>query len=109
MQDEGNAKPPREERGQSMHTLRIITNAGRRRRNAVNVAAIAAAAFAVTSPRLADAGVTNDAGFSGPGSEFVVSTSGATALGAFTRARNADNSYNRGPLSLGGSQLRIGR
>lgn len=48
-------------------------------------------------------------GFHRAGVEHVVSTSGATALGAFTRARNSDNTYNRGPLSLGVDNTRIGR
>lgn len=71
-------------------------------------ATVLAAAVAST-PLAAWAGVTNDPSFTGPGEEFVVSTSGATALGAFTRARNADGTYLRAPNALGSPELRIGR
>lgn len=53
-------------------------------------------------------GSTSLAGVSGgSGQEFIVSTSGATALSAFTRA-GTGTAYNRGPYSLGSSSLVIG-
>src|SRR5687767_12144207 len=90
-----------------MHTLRKFT-VRQCRAAKIQTAALAAAVLAAV-PGFTRGGVTNDAGFSGPGSEFVVSTTGATALGAFTRARNADSTYNRGPIAQGGSSLRIGQ
>ena len=76
---------------------------------AAAAALILSAAAAAASPVVALAGATNDPGFVGPGQEYIISTSGATALGAFTRARNSDNTYNRGPNALGVPELRIGR
>ena len=75
-----------------------------------------AAATALCIPSLSTAAVNNDVGYAGPGREFIVSTSGATALGAFTRANNGSptavppqGSYTRSSFSLGQSSLRIGQ
>ncbi len=76
-----------------------------------------AAAVAVVAPTIALADATNDAGYTpASGQEFFVSTSGATALGAFTRANNGSpttvppqGTYTRSTFSLGQSQLRIGQ
>lgn len=75
-----------------------------------------AAAAAVSAQTIAVAGVTNDAGYAGPGKQFFVSTSGATALGAFTRANTGSPTnvppqvaYTRSALSLGSGTLRIGQ
>jgi hypothetical protein len=65
-----------------------------RLRNAVWAAA-SAAVIGLTST-LAMAGVSG-----GSGREFVVSTTGATALAAFSTARNTDGSVNRGPFFVG--------
>lgn len=69
------------------------------RRHLITVAATIAAGL-VSSSTLA--GVTG-----GTGQEFIVSTSGATALSAFTRA-GTDTAFNRGPYSLGLPSLTIG-
>jgi hypothetical protein len=69
------------------------------RSDIVKVAALAVATSLCTT---AFADVTG-----GTGQEFIVSTSGATALSAFTRA-GTDTSFNRGPYSLGIPTLTIG-
>jgi hypothetical protein len=70
------------------------------RRQTVNAAVALAAASTLAS--LAHAGVTG-----GSGQEFIISTSGATALSAFTRAGDG-TTFNRGPYSLGQASLVIG-
>ncbi|MBC7784124.1 MAG: PEP-CTERM sorting domain-containing protein [Burkholderiales bacterium] len=82
-------------------------------RNAVITAAIMGAL-----PMVASATATNDAGFTTP-VEYVISTTGATALGAINKGANTDTSNNpsspnRGIYALGwtgpgGAGVRIGR
>lgn len=67
-----------------------------------------AAAVVMAAAATAAAGVTARAAVSGgSGQEFIISTSGATALSAFTRAGDG-TTFNRGPYSLGQPTLQIG-
>ncbi|MEM7807677.1 MAG: hypothetical protein AAF561_06165 [Planctomycetota bacterium] len=71
-------------------------HATRNRRSAISAAAAATLAAILPTHAAIDVGA-------GVGSEYLVSTTGATALGAFTSA-----SGNRGPYLLGQSSLTVG-
>lgn len=74
---------------------------------------VIAAVVASVVGSIANADISNIGSFAGPGTEFVVSTSGATALGAFTRGNTSSggavSGYFRGPFALGGPSLQIGQ
>jgi len=84
----------------------------------ISVRAQSVIAAAITSiPAVALAAATNDPGYSpAQGQQFFISTSGATALGAFTRANAGSptsvppqGAYTRSALALGSPTLRIGQ
>ena len=77
-------------------------------RDGKNAARQAATRVVAAAAAMAAGGLTARAGVTGgTGQEFVISTSGATALSAFTRAGDG-SVLNRGPYSLGQDALVIG-